>query len=178
MRKKNTSAEFIKTCYSLALIDLMKQKNYYDISISEICSKAGFGRTSYYRYFTNNKDDLILFISELRWEQCKEKNQEKIKTDEGDVLLSHVYAYRDFFILLSSQKLDALLFKIFYQIFGRKDDENEILSYGKAFFAGGYFGVIYEWIVHGCIDTPEHIKQKFMEGLVFSFEQAKKENKQ
>lgn len=173
MRKKNTSAEFIKICYSIALIDLMKKKNYYDITISEICYKAGFGRTTYYRYFTNNKDDLILYISKIRWEQCKMQNQEKIKTDEGSVLLNHVYQYKYFFILLSQQKLDALLFKIFYQEFGRKKDENEVLGYEKAFFAGGYWGVIYEWILHGCEDTPEEIKQKFMDGLLFSISHVK-----
>ena len=42
MRKKNVSAEFIKTCYALALIKLMKEKDYNNITISEICKEAGF----------------------------------------------------------------------------------------------------------------------------------------
>lgn len=177
MRKKNVSAEFIKTCYADALIKLMKEKDYNNITISEICKEAGFGRTSYYRYFTNNKDELILYIAKLKWIECKKNNPEEAK-DEGKLLLNHVYRNKDFFILLRKHNLNALIFEIFYNIFGRQENENEILSYGKAFFAGAYFGVIYEWIVEGCKDTPDTIQTKFVDGFKYAIEQAQKEKKQ
>ena len=176
MRKKNVSADFIKTCYALALIKLMKVKNYNTITISEICSEAGFGRTSYYRYFSNNKDEFILFISRLKWHEYRNNHLEEANQDEGKVLLNHVYKHKDFFILLKNQDLNALIFEIFYDNFGRQKDENEILSYGKAFFAGAYFGVIYEWILHECIDTPNTIQSKFIDGFKYAFLEAKKNN--
>ncbi len=174
MRKKNVSAEFIKTCFAHALIKLMKEKNYNNITISEICNEAGFGRTSYYRYFTNNKDELILFISKSKWLECKKNHPEEVK-EEGKLLLNHVYNNKNFFVLLRKHNLNALIFEIFYNIFGRQKEENEILSYGKAFFAGAYFGVIYEWIVEGCKDTPDTIQTKFADGFKFAIEQAQKE---
>ena len=178
MRKKNVSTEFIKTCYALALIKLMKEKNYNNITISEICKEAGFGRTSYYRYFTNNKDELILHITKLRWIECKNNNPEEAKKDEGKVLLNHVYKNKDFFMLLRKHNLNALIFEIFYNNFGRQENENEILSYGKAFFAGAYFGVIYEWIIQGCKDNPDIIQTKFVDGFKYAIEQAQKEKNQ
>ena len=178
MRKKNVSAEFIKTCYALALIKLMKEKDYNNITISEICKEAGFGRTSYYRYFTNNKDELILYITKLRWIECKNNSPEEAKKDEGKVLLNHVYKNKDFFILLRKHNLNALIFEIFYNNFGRQENENEILSYGKAFFAGAYFGVIYEWIIQGCKDNPDIIQTKFVDGFKYAIEQAQKEKNQ
>ena len=178
MRKKNVSAEFIKTCYALALIKLMKEKNYNNITISEICKEAGFGRTSYYRYFTNNKDELILHITKLRWIECKNNNPEEAKKDEGKVLLNHVHKNKDFFMLLRKHNLNALIFEIFYNNFGRQENENEILSYGKAFFAGAYFGVIYEWIIQGCKDNPDIIQTKFVDGFKYAIEQAQKEKNQ
>ncbi len=174
MRKKNVSTEFIKSCYALALIKLMKEKDYNNITISEICKEAGFGRTSYYRYFTNNKDELILFIAKLKWLECKRENPNEVK-DEGKLLLNHVYKNKDFFLILRHHNLNFLIFEIFYENFARQENENEILSYGKAFFTGAYFGVIYEWILKGCIDTPETIQSKFSEGFKYAFEQAKKE---
>ena len=84
--------------------------------------------------------------------------------------------HKDFFILLKNQDLNALIFEIFYNNFGRQKDENEILSYGKAFFAGAYFGVIYEWILHECIDTPNTIRSKFNDGFKYAFLEAKKNN--
>ena len=175
MRKQNISAEFIKTCYAGALIKLMKEKDYNIITISEICKEAGFGRTSYYRYFTNNKDELILYIAKLKWIECKINNSEEEKYDEGKLLLNHVYNHKDFFTLLRNHNLNALIFEIFYDNFGRQENENEILSYGKAFFAGAYFGVIYEWIIQGCKDTPDTIQTKFVDGFKYAIEQAQKE---
>lgn len=174
MRKKNVSTEFIKTCYALALIKLMKAKDYNNITISEICKEAGFGRTSYYRYFTNNKDDLILYIAKLKWLEFKKNNPEDVK-DEGKLLLNHVYNHKDFFTLLKKHNLNALIFEIFYNNFGRQENENEILSYGKAFFAGAYFGVIYEWIIKECVDTPDTIQTKFIDGFKYVIEKDQKE---
>lgn len=174
MRRKNLSAEFIKENISYALYCLMKTKKYSEISISDICKKAGYGRTTYYRYFNNNKDDLIAYLSELRWNQYKEQHPDEIKKDEGKALLNHIYNYKEFFKTLTNQSLEGLLFKIFFKIFGRSENEAEILGYGKAFFAGAYFGIIYQWIITGCVDTPEEIQKKFLEGFIYGFQQQKK----
>lgn len=68
--------------------------------------------------------------------------------------------HQSFFILLSKQKFNSLLFEISYSIFGRQNNENPILSYGKAFIAGAYFGIAYEWILQGCNDNKEEIQKK------------------
>ncbi len=176
MRKANVNSEFIKECFSLSLINLMKKKEYNLISITEICKDSGFGRTSYYKYFDNNKDNLLFYISHLRWVECKEANKDI--TDEGKLLLKHIYKHRDFFLLLRKQALDHIIVKILFNEFGVKSDEPEIFRYGKAFFTGAYFGIIYEWINQGCIDTPDDISKKFEDGikLAIANEQAKKEN--
>ncbi len=175
MRKKNQSTEFIKLCICKAFVDLLYEKKYEEISISEICLKSGFGRTTYYRYFGNNKDELLLYISHLRWEEYKDKQSEEIRKDEGKMLLNHIYNHKDFFLLLSHQKLDHIIYMIFNNEFGRKKDEDEIFSYGKAFFAGAYYGVTYEWIIQGCKDTPDDITNKFTQGIMLAFEKAKKD---
>lgn len=167
MRKKNASSQFIKLCFSQSLIRLMKTKKYNDISISEICKTAGFGRTTYYRYFTNNKDDLILYISNVYWSEMKENNSDEAKRNDGKLLLKHIYNHKDFFILLVKQDLIALIFKIFFQEYKRKENEHESLLYGKAFFAGGYFGIIYQWLLNDCIDSPEEIERKFYSGFLY-----------
>ena len=41
-----------------SLLDLMKQKHINDISIGELCDKAGVGRASFYRNF-ESKEDVI-----------------------------------------------------------------------------------------------------------------------
>ena len=177
MRKKNASANFIKTCFCQAFIDLLKTKSYLTISISDICRKSGFGRTSYYRYFSNNKEELLLFISHLKWEEYKKSCSIEEQKDEGKMLLNHIYQHREFFLLLYNQNLTHVLVKILFNEFGRKTDENILFSYGKAFFTGAYFGIIYNWIIGGCKDTPEEISSQFMQGIMLAIELEKNKNK-
>lgn len=174
MRQKKRSNEFIKKCLSFALIDLMKTQDINTISISDICKKAGFGRTTYYRYFSNNKEELILFISNILWEECKAEHPDELKENEGMLLLRHIYNHKDFFLLLKKQDLIHLMFKMFYQEFGRHEDENEILSYGKSIFVGMYFAIVYEWVTQGCHDTPDIIEQKIKDGFLFALNEVSK----
>lgn len=173
MRKKNTSAKFIKDCYSDALIRLIENQDYYSISISDICRASGFGRTSYYRYFTNNKDDLLLYHIHSGWEEYKTKHAEAVKNDEGGELLRFLFADKKFLLMLVSKNLNHIIFNIVYNEIKVKEHENQIMAYGKSFFAGAYFGIIYEWIQQGCKDTPDEISQKFMAGCLYAIEQAK-----
>ncbi len=41
-----------------ALVALCEEKNYYDISIQELCARAGFYRSTFYRYY-ETKDQLL-----------------------------------------------------------------------------------------------------------------------
>ena len=174
MRKKNQSTQFIKTCLSLSLLTLMKDQSINDITVSQICEKAGFGRTTYYRHFSNNKEELVLYISSLKWEQYKQEHEEDVKKDEGKELMKHIYNHRDFFLLLDQQNLTGLMYKIFDTIFGRKENEDPILSYGKSIFVGMYFGVVYEWIKQGCIETPEEVQKKIEQGFAYAIANLKK----
>ena len=50
---------FAKQCIAEALITLIEEKEYQDISVTEICKIAGFSRMAYYRNFTN-KDEILM----------------------------------------------------------------------------------------------------------------------
>ena len=175
MRRKNLKKEIIKDDICLALVSLMKEKDFHEITIQEICTKSGYGRTTYYRYFDSNKENLILHLAKsIYTKEYKEKYPEMYPEKEGDVILQSVYEHRQFYLTLTKQNLDHLIFQIFFKEIGRKESENEILSYGKAFFAGGYFGITYQWILNGCVDTPDEIKMKFLGGFQYVQEQMDK----
>lgn len=174
MKRKNMSAEFIMTCLSTAMIQLMKEKHYNEISITDICKKAGFGRTTYYRYFTNDKEELILYIFHKKWEEAKLREPELFEKEMGQLLMRHAYQYREYLLLLKEQGLETIIVKFFFQEFGRQKDEDEILTYGKSMFVGMYYGIIHQWIMYGCVDTPEEVDRKFREGFMFALSNAEK----
>ncbi|MGN0328847.1 MAG: TetR/AcrR family transcriptional regulator [Lachnospira sp.] len=173
MRHKNQSNEFIKTCIATAYINLLYEKPKEDITVTEICQKSGFGRTTYYRHFSNDKNELIIYIAKRKWDEYKSQNAEAVKADEGFQLLTHIYNKKRFMLMLKEQKLIELLFRILFEIYGIQETENPILRYGKDIFVGMYFGVIYDWIIQGCIDTPMDIKNKIEQGFAIALAKEK-----
>lgn len=168
MRHKNQSNEFIKTCIATAYINLLYTKAKEDITVTEICTKSGFGRTTYYRHFSNDKNELVLYIAKFKWEEYKSKHQKEVNEDEGFQLLTHIYNNKRFMLMLREQKLIEVLFKILFDIYGIQETENPILRYGKDIFVGMYFGVIYDWIIQGCVDTPLDIKNKIEQAFLIA----------
>ena len=65
MDKRKEANLHVKTSIINALIDLMKEKNFDAISVSEITARAGVSRVSYYRNFDSKEDILIGSLNDL-----------------------------------------------------------------------------------------------------------------
>ncbi len=56
---------FVNEYITEALLMLMKKKAYKDITITEICTKAGVTRMSFYRNFESKEDILRRWITDI-----------------------------------------------------------------------------------------------------------------
>ncbi len=56
MTRQRKTSEFLRTCIFEALMLLLDQKKYEDITISELAEKAGVSRMTYYRTYENKED--------------------------------------------------------------------------------------------------------------------------
>lgn len=65
MDKRKEANLHVKTSIINALIDLMKEKSFDAISVSEITARAGVSRVSYYRNFDSKEDILIGSLNDL-----------------------------------------------------------------------------------------------------------------
>ena len=72
MKKNNL---FIKEYILQALLDLMKEKDFKDISITEITKKAGVSRMAYYRNYYYKEDILENYMTELLEKYEKIRNR-------------------------------------------------------------------------------------------------------
>lgn len=167
MRKKNQSVEFIKDCFAEALIILMKEMPYSEISVKEICNKAGIARTTYYRHFDNKdgKKNLLLYYVFRGWSIYAEPRQREIEKDFDIVFLHFIYENQDFYRLLYQNNLTEILIEICYKVFGPDEYTPKSLVYIKSYAACGSFGIIYPWIKSNFTDTPEYIQKSFVESL-------------
>ena len=51
--------EFSNSCFYNALVELLKTKSFEEIQIQEICLKAGYNRSTFYRSYTSKVDVLL-----------------------------------------------------------------------------------------------------------------------
>lgn len=58
MRKRNETSRLTRECITTALLLLSEEKDYDDITITDITEKAGVSRMAYYRHY-KSKDEII-----------------------------------------------------------------------------------------------------------------------
>ena len=75
-----------KGLISLALYSLLLRKNYEDISVKEICERAGVSRMSFYRYY-NKKDDIFVDYCDARFEEFYEGIKDQKEMSFKDLTL-------------------------------------------------------------------------------------------
>lgn len=56
---------YVKECLYLSLIELMEQKPFQNISITELTQKAGFSRMTFYRNYHAKEDILLEYLQQI-----------------------------------------------------------------------------------------------------------------
>ena len=99
-KKKTQRNRFTRMCMGDALVNIMQQKAYDKISVSDIVKKAGVSRMTYYNYY-ETKDELVkdyieeitsLYLEEEK-NNLKEKNniiKEMLKKNMAIDLIAEV----------------------------------------------------------------------------------------
>lgn len=146
-----------------AILDLLKEKPMADISISELCDKAGVGRVSFYRNYESKEDIIKSKISYIfhDWlNSCERINNIPLSQKLKD-LFGHFESHYDFYKLLSDRRLTYLLKDIFMEDYGPKPEDEMFAAYTKAYFASVIYGWIDVWFMRGMRDSAEEIAGLF-----------------
>lgn len=155
--------EFSKNCLSQALIELLEDRPYDDISIQDIVDKAGFSRMAYYRNF-NNKGEMIDYALDNLFDNY-------IKESHISYTIMGVEAFSKalftFFATEEMVKYAKLLAKhhlvghMYVQFIKRMQGgfiPNQT-HYFYDFMAGGFFSVFTSWVLGGMKETPEQMAE-------------------
>ena len=165
--EKKTDRRIIMTKRLLkeALIDILKEKDIYHVSIRELCEKADINRTTFYKYYGSQFDlladmenDLLDFIS-----KTVENNEEEIRKIVSSVC-EYLEANIDFARLIINNNVDPVFA---YKLFSMKiikesalkkyrDIKNEAeLEYIYSFLTYGTFRMVCIWLNKEKRETPE-----------------------
>ena len=180
MRNKNGKTK-TKGLIGMTSYSLMIKRPYEEISVKDICEKAGVSRMSFYRYY-NKKDDIFVDYCDERFEEFYSLITTKKVFETGKELTLEIFKfiqkyYRQIKILTMANKefmlLDQLNSYTKYVVSNLKTEyllankNNPVFAYC---IAGGLFNVIMFWVRSGMKNTPEEMNEmlyKLIDGRVF-----------
>ena len=175
-------AEQSRQKMSEALLSVMKQYDYKDITVTQIAQEAHLSRKTFYRLFTG-KDAILTLCFERLFQQALMR----IKSRNAQHYWEVVQIYFDFWEeqksllnLLQKSKLLHLLFEYSYQhsmeVFEYVRSKEVAASfalplpYMLAYSVGGMHSMLLKWVENG-MDIPspeliEKLKAGFMSGNI------------
>lgn len=164
MKREAMVSEYITD----ALLLLMKRKDYKEISITEICGRAGVTRMSFYRNFESKEDilmrwatvttDTFLQVSDISYKNDSVRDYFiKLFTHMGQYKTECSLLYRAGLIHIIKSQFDRIFIMV-YQ--GEYDD------YKSYFLSGGIYNVFLLWLINGCKESPEELAEKVEDILV------------
>lgn len=142
-----------------ALLELLKEKPLADISVSELCDRAGVGRTSFYRNYEEKEDILRAHIRRLfqNWVEQYKKNPDPSVRELVGLVFSHFEANRDFYALLNKRGLVYLLKDIILDLCGFDPEQEIAAAYSSAYVGFFLYGWIEVWFRRGMRDRAEEL---------------------
>ena len=171
MARQARTTENLKDRMADALLELLAEKPYSEISVSEITDRADVGRATYYRHFASKKDVLlykfdVIFAQAEHHEALRRPYQRADQAAIKEHLITQfksLFAYKDVLQLIYSRDLDYVLFVYMYkETIARLSDKTLVSRYRTALHAATTFAITDQWITSGFEQTPEEMVDLIM----------------
>jgi AcrR family transcriptional regulator len=163
----NPIAERSKKWLCNAMLELLQEKPYNNITITELCNKAGLVRKTFYRHFIS-KESVIVAVIDLMFGEFNEYiHDQKIgplqmplayfRYWEQHKFFLHILIENQLFSLLNDQYV--LYLEAMDPIIGSKEADQSDLErdYMRTMVAGGLWSMLKKWVVRGCTESPEEM---------------------
>lgn len=143
-------------------LELIQNKDIEEISVSDICKKAGLNRTTFYSNYTDIYDLAekirIKMIEDFLTIYSKEKKEMKHSYDFSK-LFRHIMENQIFYKAYFKLGFDLLDddYMIDMSEFVKWYGTDDMASYHVTFFKAGLNAIIKKWLDNGCVESPEEI---------------------
>ncbi len=156
-KRKKASVERMERVF----IDLLQTKELAEISVSDLCKRAGLNRTTFYANYT----DIYGLADSIR---------DKLENNLSDLYQQEIlqgFNSNDYLKLFRHIKENQIFYKTYfklgyddnYRIFtydstlARQHFQNRFIEYHMEFFKGGITKIIKLWLQNGCRESPEDL---------------------
>ncbi len=141
-----------------ALLILMKNKKYNNITITDITKKAGVTRITFYRNFKSKEEILKYYLKGLFDTWYKKWQDDK---NIGYQIFNFFWENKDIIDLLYKANLQYLLIDNILALHDYKKEDPDAIAYSKVTVAYLIFGWCDEWYKRGMKNTPQEMAQYF-----------------
>lgn len=168
-KQENTENRLTKESIFTALMMLMEEKDYEDITITELTKKAGVSRMAYYRNYSSKDDIIVQYLDDFVKEYYQNvfQNRELDQFQQGRIFFSYfrersrlvrnlIRADRTWLILNTFDKYLGSLFSSIVNT-GGLNPETSLFKYKVEFYSAGLYKVLIAWVEGGMVESDEEI---------------------
>ena len=186
-RKHDRRASRTRRSLSEALVELIKEKRFDDITVQNVIDRADVGRSTFYTHF-RDKEDLF----QKDWERFLDDYAQQFAWDKVNSgrfvpvehLFAHLHEYHHFYKgLVRSRKTDAVFKSGLSYLSKRIDNSLTLFLEGKPqpsvpipilshFLASQIFALLKWWLDHNMPCPPKHMDEIFHELVAPGFRAA------
>lgn len=161
--------KIVKECIVEALIKLMNEKSFDDITITELCNKAGVSRMSYYRNYYDKKDIIKVYLDDIS-KKFKEETHKlidfNIYTNKNVInyLFTYFKKYNYFFKTLIKANLSGMLQETLNKYLEEEIKVEKLSTYEKYHmysYSGALYNVYIKWIENDMKESVEELSEYF-----------------
>ncbi len=150
-----------------ALISLMEEKEYAQITISELAKRADLDRRTFYRHYGAKDQIIIERIRELA--KIYEAVLRSASTTTREIALAYFRICREngqLLMLLYRHKLLPLLLDELNRLFPILHAKHHAgpdpyapfdMEYALSYHVGGFWNVMCRWLARGMVQTPQEL---------------------
>lgn len=155
------SNRITKECIESALILLMNEKKYDQITITDIVKRAGVSRTAYYRNYSSKEDILQSLVTEFVSHVTASMSQYSLHDDIYKFWLEMFHAarpYADTILILLKANMGETIRSQINKFLLKEIPVNAIETrYAQQFWNGAAFSILTEWISNGTPQSEEYM---------------------
>ena len=166
--KRKKQIDESKEMIATAMVRLMSNHDFDNLTLSRIAEEAGVNRMTLYRHF-KTKERIILYRAQKTLEEQAARNAGEGRFPR-DLIRERLEWVRDLpqlQVLMQSRELEELLdnFQVtahlpaIEQFFGRRFDDDPNLFH---FYFGGVNRIVKEWLLGGCEESPAAITESIV----------------
>ncbi len=155
--KSPTDHEVVLESLTIALLKLMKEKPFDEISVTELSKKAGVGRVSFYRNYSSKQDILLNYLCQCTdtwWAEFIKKPAEEFYATFWQSLLAEYRKNGELLLLLEKNNVSYIIRDHISHCCGPREEDDDITAYTRSMLAGLIYGLIKEWVKRGMKDLP------------------------